>query len=95
MKVRRGPKGKYFTDVVRKLPVRVLIQTHDGRITGTIHVHPDHRALDELNQIEGFLAVTEAVVESGSGPFETEFIALNKSQIIWVHPLKHQGEESD
>lgn len=95
MKVRQGPKGKYFTDVVRKMPLRVAIQTAEGLITGEIHIHPDRRTLDELNQADEFIAVTKAVVESNGDSFETDFLALNKSQIVWVHPLVDQVKQDD
>lgn len=94
MKVRQGPKGKYFTDVVRKIPMRVTIRTANEVIQGDIHIHPDRRALDELNHAEGFLAVTDAVVESNGETTQVDFIAVNKAHIHWVNPVG-EWEASD
>ena len=95
MTVRKGPKGKYFTDVVRKTPVRTSIRTTHEIIHGTIHIHPEHRTLDALNEHEGFLAVTDAEIEAGSDIIETDFVAINKAHIIWVNPIADDGENRE
>ena len=92
MTVRKGPKGKYFTDVVRKTQVRASIRTVHEMIHGTIHIHPERRPLDALNENGGFLAVTDAEIEVGSEIIETGFVAVNKAHIIWVNPVEGNGE---
>jgi len=86
MTVQAGPRGKYFTEVVRKTPVRATIRTVGATINGTVHVHPDERTLDMLNALDGFLAVTEASVDEGSNSFEAAFLAVNKDHILWIQP---------
>lgn len=92
MTVRKGPKGKYFTDVIRKTPMRAMIRTANEVITGTIHIHPEHRTLDALNERDDFLAVTDAEIESGTGIIKADFVAVNKTHIIWVNPVGVGGE---
>lgn len=91
MKIRRGAKGKYFTDVVRKHPVRATIRTVQETIIGFIHLHPEARTLDELNSPGDFLAVTEATIETGDASVPTDFVAVNKAHILWVNPREQDG----
>ena len=81
-------KGKIFTNVVSKVPIEVIIQTVSARIHGEIHVKPDERLKDELNQSEQFLAVTNAKIldQEGNPPYESQFLTINKNQIIWIIP---------
>lgn len=85
-RIRYGPRGKYFTEVVSKDPVPVLIGTRDGRVEGVIYVHPDNRLLDEINEGPAFLAVTEARVHENGETVMTNFLALNRDQVHWVIP---------
>lgn len=95
-KVRYGPRGKYFTDVVPKDPQPVVITTSYGRIEGVIHVHPDHRLLDEINDGPPFIAITDARIEQPDGVIEAEFLALNRSQVLWVVPQEeNEGDTRD
>lgn len=95
-KVRYGPRGKYFTDVVRKDPQQVVISTNFGRIQGLIHVHPDHRLLDEINEGPPFIAITDARIERINDVVETDFLALNRSQVLWVVPVEdEEGSDRD
>jgi len=83
-------KGKIFTNVVTKKPVRVIIQTTTHRIEGNIHVRPDLRLIDALKSDEPFLAVTEATVYSGASDemlYETKFVSINQQHVIWVLPV--------
>ncbi len=84
-------RGKIFTDVIRKTPVKAEICTHDALIRGTIHVHPDRRVSDELNADELFLAVTDAQIRDSDGDRSIPFIAVNKRNIYWVIPQEDQG----
>lgn len=78
--------GKYFTEVVSKTPMRVVIQTLDNRIHGTIHLHPANRLSDEINEEALFLPVTEASVSQAEEVIETGFISVNKQHILWIIP---------
>ena len=78
--------GKYFTEVVSKTPLRVIIQSLDARIHGTIHLHPANRLSDEINEESAFLPVTDAKVIRGEEQIETDFISVNKQHILWLVP---------
>ena len=82
-------KGKIFTNIVTKEPVKVVIQTSMHKIDGFMHVRPDDRIKDEINQDERFLAVTEATIYSLDGNVldNVEFLAVNREQIIWIYPI--------
>lgn len=86
MGVRYDPKGKYFTEVVKKIPIVVWIQTSRQRIRGTVHLLPNQRLSDELNQSREFLAVTDATVYEKGGEWKTGFVAVRCSEMIWVAP---------
>lgn len=80
---------KIFTDVIRKDPVEVVIQTTVHTIIhGTIHIQPNHRLKDELDKNETFLAVTDATIHDPQGQpaYSTHFMALNRAQIVWLLP---------
>ncbi|MCL4529227.1 MAG: hypothetical protein M1282_07415 [Chloroflexi bacterium] len=82
-------KGKIFTDIVKKEPIWVLIQTTTlQRIKGRMFVRPDERVKDELNHIERFLAVTDASVYEQDGNLiqQCAFIAVSRDQIAWLIP---------
>lgn len=84
MAVHYDEKGKYFTDVVTKRPLGVIIQTDHGRVFGTVHITPDHRLLDEVNLPGAFLPVTQARIADPQVEIRTSLLALNKRQIVWV-----------
>ncbi len=88
-------KGKIFTNIVTKKPVEVHIQTSIHRIHGYVHVRPDDRIKDEINQNERFLAVTDATIFSLTGEeiLKTDFLAVNREQIIWMFPKADQDTE--
>jgi hypothetical protein len=88
MNIRYDEKGKFFTEVVSKDTVPVIIQTTRNRIIGSIHVRPGERLKDEINNFEQFFAVTEATIynEKGEKLFDCEFFALNREYILWVLP---------
>jgi hypothetical protein len=81
-------KGKFFTEVVSKIPVAVTLQTVTHRILGNIHIRPDQRLKDELNMSESFVAVTDASILDADGKiiYRTEFLAVRRDQIVWVMP---------
>jgi hypothetical protein len=81
-------KGKMFTDVITKKPVRVMIQTSSHLIQGDIHIKPDERIKDALQFGDHYVAVTNACVYNGEGKelYRCNFIALNQSHIVWLMP---------
>lgn len=81
-------KGKIFTNVVTKRPIRVVVQTTTQRIQGQIHVTPSERLKDELNHSEQYIALTNATVTelSGDAVFQCNFLTLNRDYIVWIIP---------
>jgi len=88
MSVEYDDKGKYFTNVISKHPVPVLIQTTRHLIRGKIHIRPEERVKDELDLPELFLAITEASILDADGKeaYHSDFLAVLRTQIIWVMP---------
>lgn len=83
-------RGKLFTPKVRTSSVEVDISTIQGLVHGYVHVKPQERVTDELNNsTEEFLAVTDAAIRThpDSIPHEVEFVALNKRHIISMVPI--------
>ncbi|MDZ4158761.1 MAG: hypothetical protein U1B80_03135 [Anaerolineaceae bacterium] len=83
-------KGKLFTDVIPKEPIDVTVQTTSHRIHGQIHIRPNARLKDELNQNDRFIALTQAVVYGGEGSvlYRAAFMLLQCENIIWIIPDK-------
>lgn len=81
-------KGKYYTQVISKRMMSVLIQTRREFIRGEVHVRTDYRLKDELNEQEQFIAITNATVYDSNQVelYRTKFLALNRGQIVWVIP---------
>jgi len=82
-------KGKIYTQVISKSPIKVILQTAFHRIIGYIHVRIGERMKDELDTAVYFLAVTDAVVFDPTGStqlFNTNFMAVNRNQIVWAIP---------
>ncbi len=81
-------KGKIFTQVISKKPVQVTIQTSHHLIHGKIHIRPNDRLKDELNQSEKFIAITDAAISNLQGTFlyRSKFLTLNIDHIIWMIP---------
>ncbi len=81
-------KGKLFTEVVTKIPVRATVQTTTHQLIGNIHVRPDQRLKDELNEGDPFIAVTDAYILDADGKtvLQTNFLAIRRDQIVWVMP---------
>lgn len=90
MEVRFDEKGKYFTDIVSKDALRVVVQTSTHRIEGLLFVRSGSRLKDELNQPEQFVAMSEARLFSPGGEYlyGCRFLALNRDQIVWVIPAE-------
>lgn len=84
-------KGKLYTPVINKLPILVTIQTVNNVIRGSVHVRPDTRVKDELNNAsenDHFLAVTDAVVFNNQEQeiYRSNFLVVNINHIVWVIP---------
>ena len=87
-------KGKFFTDIISKTPIDVLVQTTTGLVQGTLHIHRDERLKDELDRDKSFLALTDASVVSADGEilYKNNFIAIQRGQIVWVMPRENEEE---
>jgi hypothetical protein len=81
-------KGKIFTPIIKKVPCDAIIQTANYRIEGKVHIRPDDRLKDDMNEPEMFVAVTEAVIYDTTGQiaYRTNFTLVNRTQIIWLIP---------
>ena len=88
-------KGKIFTEVVSKVAIPATIQTTTHLIRGHLHVRRDQRIKDELDLNESFLALTDVSVMGPDGQmlFQAPFLAVRRSQIIWVLPEQSQSGE--
>lgn len=89
-------KGKIFTDVVSKIAVYATIQTTMHMLRGRIHVRRDQRIIDELDLSENFIALTDVSILGNDGQilFQTPFLAVRRSHIVWVLPEQKSGEEN-
>ncbi len=94
MTIEFDEKGKFFTDVVPKIAVQAAVQTTNQLIRGKVHVRRGERLKDELDRDELFLAVTEATILGADGQalFQAPFLAVSRSQIVWVLP-DHDEEQ--
>ncbi len=92
MTIEYDEKGKYYTDVVKKLPVQVVIQTTTHLVRGLVHVRDGERLKNELERGEAFLAVTNASVYGAEEKvlFTAPFIAVRCAQIVWILPVDEQ-----
>ena len=82
-------KGKIFTTIVSKLPIKVLIQLPTNQVQGEIHVRRDGRLKDELDSANKYIAITNATILSQDGSktlSQCKFLSVNNSQIIWIIP---------
>ena len=96
MTIEYDEKGKFYTDVITKLPVSCLIQTTTHLMRGFVHVRQGERFKNELERDEAFLAVTNVNV-LGVGEqvlFTAPFLAVKRSQIVWVMPASDGNEAS-
>jgi len=82
-------KGKFFTDVILKDVILSRIQTVTHRIQGFLHVRKGDRLSDEINNANLFLAVTNAEIYNLEGEilYTSDFLAVNRTHIIWLMSL--------
>lgn len=95
MTIEYDDKGKYYTNVIQKVPVPSIVQTTTNLIRGLIHVRQDERLKDELEINEQFIAVTEVSVCDADGKviFRGPFLAVQKDQIVWIMPLNEEHKK--
>ncbi len=88
MAIEYDEKGKFFTDIISKVPVDAVVQTSNQQVRGKVHVRQGERLKDELDRDELFLAMTDATVlgPNGEVQYNAPFLAVRRSQIIWVMP---------
>ena len=88
MSIEYDEKGKFYTDLVPKIAVHAVVQTTLQLIRGQVHVREGERLKDELDREDLFLPVTDASVlgEDGQVQFQAPFLAVRRSQIVWVLP---------
>lgn len=88
MSIRFDEKGKFFTEIISKESIAVIIQTTTHRVQGMLHIRPGERLTDEINGLEQFFAITEATIfdKDGKPLYHCEFFTLNRDQIVWVLP---------
>lgn len=92
-----GNEGKFFTDVISKIPYEVIIQTTTHLIKGMLHVRPDSRIKDQLDSEKSFVALTNASIYDADGNmlYQNDFLAVQKEQIVWVLPQEEDNKEAN
>jgi len=88
MSIRFDEKGKFFSTVVEKVPVPVVIQTRLDRIEGNFYMRPEERLKDTLNQEGMYIGLTDAFVLNAMGEklYDSDFLLVNREHILWVLP---------
>jgi len=98
MSIEYDEKRKFYTDVISKVTMPATLQTTNQLVKGLIHVRHGERIKDELDRDELFLAVTKASIWGADGNllFEAPFIAVRRTQIVWIMPNEDTagGEEN-
>jgi len=97
MTIEYDEKGKFYTDVVTKFPTEAVVQTTTHLVRGLVHIRQGERLKSELERNEQFLAVTRATIHDAQDKvlFNAPFLAIHRSQIVWVMPAKKEGSEED
>ena len=95
MTIEYDEKSKFYTDIVKKQPVSVVIQTITHLVRGLVHVREGERLKNELERNEMFLAVTNATVYNAEDKvlFTVPFMAIQRAQIIWIMPVDKEGQK--
>jgi hypothetical protein len=95
MTIEYDDKGKFYTDIVKKIPVSVVIQTVTHLVRGLVHVRDGERLKNELERNEIFLAVTNATIYGADDKvlFSVPFMALQRAQIIWIMPVDDESQK--
>jgi hypothetical protein len=80
-------KERGFRPQINTLQFPVIIQTMHNRIVGNLHTRENERIKDALNSTEPFIALTQVKIFDADGGRElnqSDFLAINRSNIIWV-----------
>lgn len=95
MTIEYDEKGKFYTDIVKKQPVPVVIQTTTHLMHGLIHVRDGERLKNELERNEMFLAVTSAVIYGAEDKilYTVPFLAVQRAQIVWIMPIDEDTQK--
>jgi hypothetical protein len=95
MSIEYDEKGKFYTDVVTKIPIPSLIQTTTHLIRGNVHIRQGERLKDELENNERFTAITDFTISdlNGNVVFSGPFLAVRRDQIVWVMPVDKDGSK--
>lgn len=95
MTIEYDEKGKFYTDVVAKLPTSVVIQTTNHLVRGFVHIRQGERLKNELERDEMFIAVTKATIHGADDQilFSAPFLAIQRAQIVWIMPVDESGSE--
>ena len=90
-----GNEGKFFTDVISKIPCEVIIQTTTHLIKGMLYSRPETRIKDQLDSEKGFVALTNVSIYGAGGNirYQSDFLAVQKEQIVWVLPKEEKNNE--
>ena len=62
MSIEYDDKGKYYTNVIQKVPVPAMVQTTTNLIRGIVHVRHGERLKAEIEGSEQFVAMTDVSV---------------------------------
>lgn len=83
-------KGKIHTPVITKKPLEVIVQTPIQQIRGFLHIKPDSRMVDAINEGVTFIVLTDARIldQNGILQYSVNFLVLNTTQIIWIFPVE-------
>lgn len=87
MDFRVDAKGKVFTQRMTKDRLWVTAGVGNLIVRGIVHVKPNTRLKDELNDGEPFIAITDARVTTRTGKkpvYKTAALIVNKTQIAWI-----------
>jgi hypothetical protein len=95
MTIEYDEKGKFYTDIVKKLPVSVVMQTASHLVRGQVHVRDGERLKNELERDEVFLAVTHAAIYGADDKvlYTVPFLAVQRAQIIWIMPVDEESQK--
>lgn len=95
MGLRYDEKGKFFTELIPKTEIPVIIQTDTNLIRGFIYVRKGERLSDELNSSRYFIPVVDAMIYDADGEIRntSDFLAIHRDHIIWLMPESDEPEK--
>jgi len=83
----RMERERGFRPQVNTSTYPVVIQTTHNQIQGDLHARENERIKDALNSNELFIAITNVHIFNVDGSIElrkSEFLAINRSHVIWI-----------